>query len=1011
MRDRWTLRNLKGLAALAFFVLMLCFMHTDVHAEAELKEGVYTISAYRDPSVVMEAAGGKTPNGTNIQLGKRVYAKHQQFYVSHLGGGRYKLRNLASGRVLDVQGGSKKCFANIQLYDWNGTAAQIFNIKTMTEQGKTVCELIGTGSGLAVDYAGASTKAGTNVRLYTRNHTAGQKWIFTPVPGAPAGMDARISEGFYKIYSSKSESLLVGIPKGLSAGGLSAAMCSADTEDGTIFHIVPTGGGRYRIKVMSSGLSFSIRGTAAQTGTQIVQRAPSGKLCDEWYIRKDRADSEQFTFVCADNYSIVMDLSGGKAEEGRAVRCYASNGSAAQKWRLQAAYDPENAHILPDGIYSISSALKSSRVMEVSGSRLNRNANVALGEKNKFQLNQLFRIRAVGTTGNIYTISNVWSEMVLDVAGNKKANGTNLAQYTENGTSAQLFRIIRVKGGADPVYKIIGKNSGNAVDVAGGKKSPGTNIQMYSYNATNAQLWHFSELTAQDRAAALLTNKKDSTACARNTMLLQEAVDLTSDAGGGTLQLPGGTFYFGSAGYYGRADAAIICRDNVTIEGAGMDSTILKPYGTFKNGMNMFYYGGAEYVTNADFRNFTIDSAEEKTLAYNNQGKGFMLSPIKDCDWENVKVRNTDGTGFGVDLPVNCTIRDCIAEKCGKAASRNSNGASGFGIGIGLSNDESMIIENCHAYGNTKFGFFFENQVIFKDTREKCRASEAAGFLVKNCTAGDNLYDFGGNRAHDLTYENCRSMRVSDSALRALNRGVYFQNHSRRINVTGCSIEERFKDVTDSSAECYEPIYWAYNRGIVERASSGSEAVFEPEDNLTRGMAAELLYRYAGRPGDVVQYTTAEANRELTVSFTDILPYTDCYDAVEWLNQQGFADVFTETEQFGAKEPVTGGAYLNLLYRFAGSPAVVEEEILKTEAVRESVSGNSVSGNTVSGNSILDESEPAEKLAAAKKPPVFVRWALQNGIIGEEAEVFDENMPLSRGEAVTWLYRYSCLEY
>ena len=294
MRDRWTLRNLKGLAALAFFVLMLCFMHTDVHAAAELKEGVYTISAYRDPSVVMEAAGGKTPNGTNIQLGKLVYAKHQQFYVSHLGGGRYKLRNLASGRVLDVQGGSKKCFANIQLYDWNGTTAQIFNIKTVTKQGKTVCELIGTGSGLAVDYAGASTKTGTNVRLYTRNHSVGQKWIFTPVPDAPAGMDARISEGFYKIYSSKSESLLVGIPKGLSAGGLSAAMCSADTEDGTIFHIVPTGGGRYRIKVMSSGLSFSIRGTAAQTGTQIVQRAPSGKLCDEWYIRKDRADSEQF---------------------------------------------------------------------------------------------------------------------------------------------------------------------------------------------------------------------------------------------------------------------------------------------------------------------------------------------------------------------------------------------------------------------------------------------------------------------------------------------------------------------------------------------------------------------------------------------------------------------------------------------------------------------------------------------------------------------------------------------
>ncbi len=1037
------LLNVKNILVLAFLFFLICLAPREVQAgtKVTLKDGIYTISPYKSQAVVMEPAGGKSANGTNIQLGKANNAKYQQFSVTSLGGGRYKIQNRASGKVLDVKGGSKKSGANIQLYAWNGTAAQIFTINAAEENGKTVCELVGAGSGLAVDYAGASTKVGTNVRLYTRNYTSGQKWIFTPVQTKPAGIDAGIKAGFYKIYSSKSGSLSVGIPSGLAAKGLSAAMCGADTDDGTIFKIVPTSGGRYRITVASSGLSFSINGTSAKSGTAIVQRASSGKSYDEWYIRKENADSDLYIFVCVSDVSIVMDLSGGKAQEGQAVRCYSSNGTAAQKWKLKAAYDPNNTHILPDGIYSISYDRNRSRVMEVAGGSLVKSANVALGTKNHFALKQLFRVKASGTSGNLYTITNVWSEMALDVAGNKTVNGTNLQQYSRNGSTAQLFRIVRVKNGADPVYKIIGKESGKAVEVAGARTAAGSNIQIYDYNATGAQLWHFYELTAQDRADALVPKEKNSTAIARNTMLLQEAVDLTSAAGGGTLHLPAGTFYFGSAGYVDKADVAITCRDNVTLAGAGMDATILKPYGSFRNGLNMFFHGGSEYVTNMDFRDFTIDAGEEKAISYNNQGKGFMMSPLRDCDWENVKVRNTDGTGFGVDLPVNCVMRNCVAENCGKAGSRTGNGSSGFGIGIGLSEDESMLIENCRASDNKKYGYFFENQVVFSGSNEKCRASKAAGFVVKNCVAGNNLYDFGGVRAHDVTYENCRSLAVSSADLASVSKGFDFRNHSRRITVTGCSVEEPISDVTDSSAEYYEPVHWAYNGGIVERPSSGGAVVFEPDQYLTREGAAEYLYRLAGRPGDVIQFTTADALKKLPCSFTDVAASADCYDAVEWLKQQGLADIFTETDLFGPGTACTRGQYLNLLYRRAGSPEVADEEtgdengdielpeiIASTgncQAVaapegENSVSGNSVSGNSVSDNSVQDDpsdessgrkdDETPEVIVPARTPAVYVRWASANGIIGEDAAAFNEELSVTRGEAITWLYRYNNLE-
>ena len=87
----------------------------------------------------------------------------------------------------------------------------------------------------------------------------------------------------------------------------------------------------------------------------------------------------------------------------------------------------------------------------------------------------------------------------------------------------------------------------------------------------------------------------------------------------------------------------------------------------------MFYYNkirelGAQpkYLVNADFKDFTINGEEaecyylddngERIYHYTTSGKGFMINLFKDCDWENVAVLLTDGTGFGMDCPINCTV-------------------------------------------------------------------------------------------------------------------------------------------------------------------------------------------------------------------------------------------------------------------------------------------------------------------------------------------------------------------
>ena len=221
--------------------------------------------------------------------------------------------------------------------------------------------------------------------------------------------------------------------------------------------------------------------------------------------------------------------------------------------------------------------------------------------------------------------------------------------------------------------------------------------------------------------------------------------------------------------------------------------------GEAPHGIDMFYYDGFDdrrYLDNASFYDFAIDgeSTQGSLRGYNASGKGFFFKLFRGCTWERVEVRNTDGTGFGADYPVDCVMRDCTAIGCGKNATADSYGASGFGVGVGLSEDESMVIENCTSSANTKFGFFFEHQSLYR--LNGVGARRAKGFQVTNCTAWGNLINFGGNRAYDVVYDHCVSDQPKKSGEELYTDYAFtFVEHSVRILVRNATVDQMYTDV------------------------------------------------------------------------------------------------------------------------------------------------------------------------------------------------------------------------
>lgn len=489
-----------------------------------------------------------------------------------------------------------------------------------------------------------------------------------------------------------------------------------------------------------------------------------------------------------------------------------------------------------------------------------------------------------------------------------------------------------------------------------------------------------------DFLADNVVTKEEKNAMKHNTRVLQYLVDTANE---NDIKIPKGIYYFSKGGTSSRGteDYVIKPKNGITITGAGTDDdngTILKPYavpGTIKYGLDMFYWnefsdsGGSDvnYLENVSFNNFIIDGESVKGNIYNSSGKGFMINLCRNCYWDNIIVKNTDGTGFGMDNVINGKITNSTAINCGKNANIFSEGASGFGIGTGFSDDESMYIENCKSIGNTKFGFFFEHQGRFS---KDYTSSKSNGFKVVNSIASGNLYNFGGLRANDVLYNNCSAYNDdtdNDGTPKNYTKlDIYFDDQSRRIEINNFNSEYNFNDVKQNTYY-NSVIKWGYDHGIIYGIDKSQFGIGQ---FVTRAEAITFLWRYAGRPGDVLAGNLLSSNdprnSNLKIKFKDVSNSSWYVSAVKWGVDSNIINGVSD-ELFEPNSNVTNTQFITMLWRYAGEPVV------NTNAFP------GISSQTYYFNAI--------------------NWAYSKGIISNK--LFYPNKDCTREMVTVYIYRYN----
>ena len=181
-----------------------------------------------------------------------------------------------------------------------------------------------------------------------------------------------------------------------------------------------------------------------------------------------------------------------------------------------------------------------------------------------------------------------------------------------------------------------------------------------------------------------------------------------------------------------------------------------------------------------------------------------------------------------------------------------------------------------------------------------------------------------------------------------------------------------FVDVQKESRFYYYPVLWAVEAGITDGTNAFT---FSPDADCTREQVVTFLWRAAGSPEPTI---TGE-----DTGFTDLPKSTSgYYKAILWGYETGIVKG-TSSTTFGYKKTVTRAQFVTFLWRFAGQ-----------------------SEPTITGSDTPFEDLPKSTSSYYKA----ILWAYENGVTtGDGATTFKPNKACTRGQVVTFLYRY-CYE-
>ena len=492
--------------------------------------------------------GTATIIGINAFTGKLMVSF--DIIKDEMSNGTYEIiSSLNSNKILDIKDGSKASGAHAQIYSWNGTQAQRFEIHknqngyyTIKNTGSNLYVGISTNwntmgnynsliqgvnasskaaqfifilnsngqwiissawdSRYVFDLNGANLDNGNKVQIYTQNGTSAQAWKLLKVSNSREEIDDlaqknknTLTDGTYTINSTLNTSYVLDVNGGskVNFGNIQLYQSNGTLAQG--WKVSHDSKGYVTFINIGSGKAIDVKDGSAYNGQNISQYTSNNTYAQKWIVVQE---GNGFKIISALNTSYVLDLNSALVKNYQNIQTYKSNDTLAQRWYFSTYVSPRekldtmakeyNADIT-EATYVISNYVNPNYVLDIKdGSKANR-GNLQIYKSNNTNA-QKWQLKK-DSVGYI-TFINVGSNKALDVSNATVRNGSNIWQYESNGTYAQKW--IAKKNTDGSLTFVSALDANYVLDINAGKVINWQNIQLYKSNGTNAQKFKLTKI-------------------------------------------------------------------------------------------------------------------------------------------------------------------------------------------------------------------------------------------------------------------------------------------------------------------------------------------------------------------------------------------------------------------------------------------------------------------------------------------------------------------------------------
>ena len=301
-----------------------------------LSDGIYTINSSLNSTFVLDVNGGSKANFGNIQLYKNNGTVAQGWKIVHDSKGYVTFINVGSGKVIDIKNGYSQNKQNISQYDSNNTYAQKWIILKDGDGFKIVSAL---NDNYALDLSGGNVRNTSNIQLYKMNGTGSQRWYFGTFEPARQRLDkmakqynAEIEEGTYIISTALNPNYSLDVKYGSKGRSANVWLYGNNETTAQQWILKKDSVGYITFVNVNSNKALDVSGGKVKNSSNIQQYDVNNTYSQKWIAKKN--EDGTLAFVSALDYNYVLDISGGKIQNTQNIQLYESNDSLAQKFKL-----------------------------------------------------------------------------------------------------------------------------------------------------------------------------------------------------------------------------------------------------------------------------------------------------------------------------------------------------------------------------------------------------------------------------------------------------------------------------------------------------------------------------------------------------------------------------------------------------------------------------------------------------------------------------------------------------